>query len=125
MTASRRARQSAILDRYAQRFRALSQQLQGLDYFCKGTVLKRMIKCGRVQCACYRNPAKRHGPYFELTYKANRTTVNVKLTSQSAAIYKAATRQYRRVKQIVNRLESVSRQALQKLAEQAESDAGK
>jgi hypothetical protein len=74
--------------------------------------------------ACHRDPAKRHGPYFELTYKAKGTTVNVKLTSQSAAIYKAAAQQHRRVKRILNRLESLSRQALKQRAHGAESDAG-
>jgi hypothetical protein len=42
--------------------------------FCKGTVLKRMMKCGQKRCACHQNPAKRHGPYFEWTYKANGKT---------------------------------------------------
>jgi hypothetical protein len=34
-------------------------------------VLKRMMKCGKAYCACATDPAKRHGPYYELTYKAN------------------------------------------------------
>jgi hypothetical protein len=36
-----------------------------------------MMKCGKAQCACASEATKRHGPYFELTYKANRKTVNV------------------------------------------------
>src|ERR1700733_8394525 len=48
--------------------------------FCKGTVLKRMMKCGKAQCACASDATKRHGPYFELTYNirppAKRSTSN-------------------------------------------------
>ena len=32
------------------------------------------MKCGQPQCACHRDPAKRHGPYFEWTYKAKGKT---------------------------------------------------
>src|ERR1700689_1885933 len=72
-------------------FRQVRQELQQLDYFLKGTVLKRLMKCGQPQCACHRDPAKRHGPYFEWTYKVNGKTVNVKLSSQAAPLYLAAT----------------------------------
>jgi hypothetical protein len=51
--------------------RQARQELRPLDYFLKGTVLKRMMKCGRPQCACQRDAAKRLGPYFEWTYKVN------------------------------------------------------
>ena len=57
-------------------------EFQQLEYFCKGTLLKRMMKCGKAQCACRHDPAKRHGPYFEWTYKAKGKTVNVKLTPE-------------------------------------------
>ena len=70
-----------------QRFRQARQELQQLDYFLKGTVLKRMMKCGRPQCACRSDPAKRHGPYFEWTYKVKGKTVNVKLSPQAAPLY--------------------------------------
>jgi type II secretory pathway component PulJ len=96
----------------AQRFRQARRELQQLDYFLKGTVLKRRMKCGRAQCACHRDPAKRHGPYFEWTYKAQGKTVNVKLSPQAAPLYLAATRQHRRLKGILARLERLSRTAL-------------
>lgn len=102
----------ATLDRYILRFQELKQELQALDFFCKGTVLKRMMTCGRPHCACHRDPAKRHGPYFEWTYKANGTTVNVRLSAQSAPLYQAAAQQYRRLKTTLQRLERLSRTAL-------------
>jgi hypothetical protein len=122
---SRSRQQATILHRYTQRFRELKQELQQLDFFCKGTVLKRMMKCGRAQCACHRDPAKRHGPYFEWTYKAQGTTVNVRLSPQAAPPYQAAALQYRQLKTTLHRLERLSRTALANSAKKAEQGRGR
>jgi hypothetical protein len=117
---SRQAPRAVALRAQAQRFRQARRELLQLEYFLKGTVLKRMMKCGRPQCACHHDPAKRHGPYFEWTYKANGKPVNVQLTAESALLYKAATKQQRKLKAILARLERLSRTALAGLAKQAE-----
>jgi hypothetical protein len=114
------ARKTPLLDAQEQRFRQARQELL-LDYFLKGTVLKRMMKCGRPQCACHRDPAKRHGPYFEWTYKVKGKTVNVKLSSQAAPLYLAATKQHRKLKAVLTRMERLSRAALAHLAKQADN----
>jgi len=118
---SRKATRLPSLPASAQRFRQAQQELQQLDYFFKGTVLKRMMKCGQPQCACHRDPSRRHGPYFEWTYKANGKTVNVKLSPHAAPLYLAATRQHRKLKAILARMERLSRTALAQLAKQADS----
>jgi hypothetical protein len=112
---------SAAAERHAQRFQELKRGLDQLEYFCKGTVLKRMMKCGKAGCACHSDPDKRHGPYFELTYKANGKTVNVKLSPDAAPLYRAASLQYRRLKTLLNRLEKISQIILRYQAKQAES----
>jgi hypothetical protein len=118
---SKKAPSAAVLRAQTERFRKARRDLLELDYFVKGTVLKRMMKCGRPQCGCHNDPAKRHGPYFEWTYKANGKTVNVKLTAEAAPIYKAATKQQRKLKAVLAKLERLSRTVLAGLAKQAES----
>jgi len=103
----------------AQSFRQVREQLHQLDYFLKGTVSKRMMKCGQPQCACHRDPSQRHGPYFEWTYKVKGKTVNVKLSPQAAPLYQAATKQHRKLKAALARLERLSRTSLARLAKQA------
>ena len=122
MSPSRRSQPSATADRHRQRFQELKRELQRLEYFCKGTVLKRMMKCGKAQCACHRDPTNRHGPYFEWTYKANGKTVNVKLTQETAPLYTAASQQYRSLKALLNRLERLSLTALRVQAKRAQSN---
>jgi len=97
----------------------LKRELDQAEYFMKGTVLRRMMKCGKANCACRRDSAKRHGPYFEWTYKAKGETVNVKFRPEEAAIYKRAAQQYRKLKSILSRLERLSRTALAHLVRQA------
>jgi hypothetical protein len=121
MGGPRRFQQTETVDRYAQRFRELKREFQQLEYFCTGTVLKRMMKCGKAGCACRDDPTKRHGPYFEWTYKAKGKTVNVKLTPEAAPMYRAASQQYRKLKSLLNRLERLSRPILRHQAKLAQS----
>jgi|SRR2546430_1498455 len=117
----RKTSRQTLLGATAQRFRQARQELHQLDYFLKGTVSKRMMKCGQPQCACHRDPSQRHGPYFEWTYKVKGKTVNVKLSPQAAPIYLAATKQNRKLKTALDRMERLSRAALARLAKQAEN----
>ena len=112
---------NASLERHTQRFLELRRGLEQIEYFCKGTVLKRMMKCGKAQCACATDASKRHGPYFELTYKANGKTVNVKLSLEAAPLYMAAAKQYRKLKTLLNRLDKLSKTILRHQAKLAES----
>lgn len=116
------SRTETILANYALRFETLRQEINELGYFCKGTVLKRMMKCGQDRCACHHNPAKRHGPYFEWTYKAKGKTINIRLTPEEVPVYLAATQQYRSLKSLLTRMERLSRTALAWLAKKAVSD---
>jgi len=80
-----------------------------------------MMKCGKAYCGCATDPSKRHGPYYELTYKAKGKTVNVKLSPQAAPLYKAASLQYRKLKKLLNRLEKLSQTILRNQAKQQQS----
>lgn len=113
--------QTAAIEAQRRRFEELKRELQQLEYFCKGTVLRRMMKCGKAQCGCQADPTKRHGPYFEWTYKANGKTVNVKLTPETAPLYQAASGQYRKLKSVLNRLERLSQTGLRHQAKLAQS----
>jgi hypothetical protein len=104
-----------------QRFEELKAALTQIEYFSKGTVLARMVKCGRPKCPCGVNPKKRHGPYFEWTYKENGKTVNVRLTAEASPIFRSAAKQYRDLKSALARLEKLSRQAITRLAKEVDS----
>lgn len=112
----------AVLAMHAQHFAGLKLELDELRYFCKGTVLKRMMKCGKQRCACHKDPAKRHGPYFEWTYKYKGKTVNVRLRPEEVSVYEAATQQYRKLQSVLKRMEESSRKAITHLATRMRSE---
>lgn len=121
VSVSRRGTCNTSLERNQNRFLELRRGLEQVSYFCKGTVLKRMMKCGKPRCVCASDPAKRHGPYFELTYKAKGKTVNVKLSPEAAPLYQTAAQQYRKLKSLLNRLDKLSKAILRQQAKVAES----
>jgi hypothetical protein len=101
-----------VLARCARRYQVLKDALATLRYFCKGTVTSRTFKCGRASCACSHDPARRHGPYFEWTYKVAGKTVYHRLSPPEARIYKEGAAEYRKLKSLLRRLETTSRRAL-------------
>jgi hypothetical protein len=105
-----------ILQRYEAQFRALRVQLAALRFFCKGTVLERRMTCGKPACACGTEPARRHGPYFEWTSKVAGKTANVRLAPEAVAVYRAGTAEWRHLRRLLTRLESLSRQAIRRQA---------
>lgn len=121
MPSRRSPQQNALLARHTHRFQELKRGLAQLECFCKGTVLKRMTKCGRAYCACASDPTKRHGPYFELTYKVEGKTVNIRLSPEAAPLYQAAAREFRKLKGLLTRLEKLSQTILRLQAKLAQS----
>lgn len=121
MSRTRSTSTSSTIAKHAQRFQELKRGLDQLEYFCKGTVLKRMTKCGRAYCACRSDPDKRHGPYLELTYKIDGKTVNLRLSPETAPLYRAASNQFRQLKTTLQRLEKISQTVLKLQAELAQS----
>jgi hypothetical protein len=115
----KRASGSQVLDSYSKRFQELKAELGKIEYFSKGTLLARRVRCGKPQCACNTTPSKRHGPYYEWTYKAQGKTVNVRLNAEAAPIFQAAAKQYRKLKSLLTRMEKLSRQVISKLAKDA------
>ena len=111
-----------IIATYTERFVSLKRDLNVVGYFCKRTVLKRMMKCGQKRCACQHDPSKRHGPYFEWTFKAKGKTINIHLQPEEAPVYQKAVGEYRKLKSLLTRMERFSPVALTRLARKGLSD---
>ncbi|HUJ82875.1 MAG TPA: DUF6788 family protein [Candidatus Acidoferrales bacterium] len=105
-----------VLARYREQYRELTASLGELGYFCKGTVLSRTLKCGRATCPCANDPKKRHGPYFEWTYKVAGKTVHHRLSAQEAKVYEDGAAEYRKLKLLLRRMEDISRRAFARQA---------
>jgi hypothetical protein len=49
--------------------RRLESQLMRPRGMRIGSVVKQYMFCGKATCACHRDPQKKHGPYYYLSYK--------------------------------------------------------
>jgi len=97
------------------RFRALKESLASLGPIRRGTVLRRLIPCGRPACRCQANPPQLHGPYYEWTRKVSGKTVSVRLTQEQARLMKQWIANARRLDRIVADLERASHRMTERL----------
>lgn len=69
------------------RYRDLARQLSEIGWIASGSLGLRADRCGKPNCACASDPARRHGPYWHLTSKVGGKTVNKRLREHEARLY--------------------------------------
>ena len=84
-----------------ERIASIRAALAQVDYLCSGTLLKRMMKCGKASCRCQEDPAARHGPYYEWGRMKGGKLVHRYVSEQQAQILRAAIANYRKVKKLI------------------------
>jgi hypothetical protein len=72
-----------------------------LDTLCSGTLLKRMMKCGKPGCRCEQDPAARHGPYYEWGHMKGGKLVHRYVSPEQAVVLRQAIANYRSVKKLL------------------------
>jgi len=88
---------SQALERISQ----IRQALAALDYVCSGTLLHRMMKCGKPSCRCQIDPDARHGPYFQWGHLKSRRLVHRYLSADQASLVRKAIANYRGAKKLL------------------------
>ncbi len=105
-----------VLARYERQFDTLRAALAELGFFCKGTVLARKMRCGKAPCACQSDPTRRHGPYIGWSRKVEGKTLSLHLQPEEAEIYREGTAQWRRLRKLLGRMETLSLRAIERKA---------
>jgi hypothetical protein len=87
------------------RRRQLREQLRALSVepLMRGTVVERLRRCGRTNCACAREPSARHGGKF-LTVHLDGRTQAIHLRPEDETGVRQAIAAYARLWEIVNGL---------------------
>ena len=78
-----------------------------------GSLAERLTRCGRPNCACHRDPPRRHGPYWHWTRKVAQKTVGRWLDAEQAARYSPWVGNDRRAHELLARLEAIGAAALE------------
>jgi hypothetical protein len=90
------------------RFKTLKASLADLGPFRRGTVLRRLVSCGKAGCRCRANPPQLHGPYYEWTRKVKGKTVTVRVSKEQARLLKQWIANARRLDKILVDMQRVS-----------------
>jgi len=93
------------------RRREVAAQIAEIGFTATGTVLYVLNECGKPACACHRDPARRHGPYWRHTCKINNKTVGRRLTEAQAAVYTELIENGRALRALLAQLQQLSDQA--------------
>ena len=97
------------------RQRQLAKLLSSTGFIWPGTLQRRMLTCGKPQCACHGNPEARHGPYLYWSTKKERKTVSRKLSEREAQIIEGWIGNRRSVEAILREMNDVAKRALELL----------
>ena len=84
-----------------QKITEIHAAIAAVEYLATGTLLKRTKVCGNPRCKCAKDPADRHGPYYEWSYLKAGKLHHRLLSPDQAALMGAAIANYRKVKKLL------------------------
>ena len=94
-------RREDILRKARERIADIQATLQGMDYLCSGTLLRRMMICGKPNCRCTQDPDARHGPYYQWAHMKGGKLVSRMVSPEQASLLRVAIANYRQARKLM------------------------
>lgn len=113
------------LARVRRHYDELLKEIGEIGYIASGSLAPRYNRCGKTNCRCHADPPRLHGPYWHWTAKAGGKTVNRRLTDAEAEVYQQWIANDRRLRNLVEELREVAREALELMLADARHNAVK
>jgi len=82
-------------------------EIAGAGALLPGTLLVRMMGCGKPGCRCKADPPRLHGPYIQWTRKIGGRTRTRRLTQEELERYQPWFDNARRLRELVGELETL------------------
>jgi len=99
------------IQRIEERHRNLLRDFDSIGIVLRGTIGKRMMRCGKPTCACRAEPPALHGPYYLWTRKVEAKTVTVRLSPEQAALLQGWNKNMRQLDSLVRELQELGLRA--------------
>ncbi len=99
-------------------YEAAKARIADIGFTCEGSLVERYTSCHNPNCRCA-DPTRRHGPYWQLSWKQDGRTVSRLLSEEAAALYREWIANRRRLEDLLAEMRRLSRQAGEYIAEQA------
>ena len=93
------------------RYRQLATELAQVGYMLRGTVSKRLTRCGNRGCQCRAEPPQLHGPYWQWSALADGKTVTRLIAAEQVPAYQEWIDNRRRAEELLRQLQEISSQA--------------
>jgi len=106
---------TSMNDSLHEHYQQLKQALLHLGYFRHGTLLERLMPCGKPNCACHASPPRLHGPYYQWTRKLQGKTVTVALSPEQAHLLAGWIATGRELNRILAQMQRLSFRATERL----------
>lgn len=94
------------------RISSARNDLAAMEYLCSGTLLERMMKCGKASCRCQKNPAARHGPYYEWGHMQDGKLVHRYVSPEQAELLQRAIANHHSVQKLLRTWETQTERVL-------------
>lgn len=91
-----------------QRYEALKREVARVDLIRRGSLVRRMVPCGKASCRCQASPPQLHGPYYQWTRKVDGKTVTLRVDRAEATLLRKWIANGRRLNKLVEQMERVS-----------------
>jgi hypothetical protein len=115
MTEQRLSEQlQSVLQRCRADYENAKAPLGDVGFICEGSLAQIRTCCRNPNCRCS-DPARRHGPYWQLTWKEAGKTVSRRLSADEARLYKEWIDNRRKLESVIREMQAVSRRAAESL----------
>ena len=99
-------------------YEAAKAAISTVGFTCEGSLVSRYTTCNNPNCRCA-DPERRHGPYWQLSWKQGGKTVSRLLPTDQAALYQEWIANRRRLDSLLTEMRDLSRQAGEYIATQS------
>jgi hypothetical protein len=97
----------------AARYARAKRLFDEVGFFCRGSVLKLLLPCGKPGCRCQATPPKLHGPYYRWTRKVAGKTVTRQVSADQAKLLREWIANGRRLDAVLHQLDQISGRAIE------------
>lgn len=91
-------------------YEAAKAKVAQVGFLCEGSLAEIRTCCRNPNCRCA-DPARRHGPYWQLTWKEAGKTVSRRLSAEEARLYAEWIDNRRQLEAVIAEMQTISRRA--------------
>jgi len=100
----------AALQRCRADYEGTKAAIGEIGFICEGSLAEIRTCCRNPSCRCS-DPAQRHGPYWQLTWKEAGKTVSRRLSAEEAQLYREWIENRRALESVIGQMQAISRRA--------------